>query len=96
VAWSAALGFIESFNGKLRDECLNSHVFASVAEAQVVLDAWREEYNTVRPHSALRDRTPQQMGALWVDSRETRESTVVRKDRIETEIAGRFVAISPY
>ena len=50
--------FIESFNGKLRDECLNSHVFASVAEAQVVLDAWREDYNTVRPHSALQDRTP--------------------------------------
>ena len=50
--------FIESFNGKLRDECLNSHVFASVAEAQVVLDAWREDYNAVRPHSALQDRTP--------------------------------------
>jgi len=36
--------FIESFNSKLRNECLNSHVFASVAEAQVVLDAWREDY----------------------------------------------------
>jgi len=59
--------FIESFNGKLRDECLNSHVFASVAEAQVVLDAWREDYNTVRPHSALQDRTPAAVGALWVD-----------------------------
>jgi hypothetical protein len=35
--------FIESFNGKLRDECLNSHVFASVTEAQVVLDAWRRD-----------------------------------------------------
>ena len=45
--------FIDSFNGKLRDDCLNSHVFASIAEAQVVLDAWREDYNAVRPHSAL-------------------------------------------
>ena len=45
-------GYIESFNGKLRDECLNSHVFGTVAEAQVVLDAWREDYNAVRPHSA--------------------------------------------
>src|SRR5204862_7383205 len=39
--------FIESFNGRLRDECLNSHVFTSVVEAQVVLDAWREDYNLV-------------------------------------------------
>jgi putative transposase len=87
--------FIESFNGKLRDECLNSHVFASVAEAQVVLDAWREDYNAVRPHSALQDRTPAAVGAMWVDSREPRESTAAKKDRIELEIAGRFVTISP-
>ena len=50
--------FIESFNGRLRDECLNSHVFTFVVEAQVVLDAWREDYNLVRPHSSLQDRTP--------------------------------------
>ena len=88
--------FIESFNGRLRDECLNAHVFTSVREAQQVLDAWRHDYNHVRPHSALQDRTPVEMGALWVDSREPRESTAVRKDRTETEIAGRFVTISPY
>jgi putative transposase len=76
-------GFIESFNGKLRDECLNSHVFTSVAEAQTVLDAWRDDYNHVRPHSSLQDRTPAAMGAMWVDSREARESTAVRKDRLE-------------
>ena len=88
--------FIESFNGKLRDECLNSHVFASVAEAQVILETWREDYNAVRPHSALQDRTPVEMGALWVDSRDARESTAARKDRIETEIAGRSVTIPVY
>jgi putative transposase len=88
--------FIESFNGKLRDECLNGHIFSSVAEAQVVLDAWREDYNLVRPHSSLQDRTPAAVGAMWVDSREARESTAARKDRIEPEIAGRFVTISPY
>jgi putative transposase len=88
--------FIESFNGRLRDECLNAHVFASTVEAQRVLDAWRHDYNHVRPHSSLHDRTPAAVGALWVDSREARESTAVRKDRIETEIAGRFVTISPY
>src|SRR2546430_13021239 len=88
--------FIESFNGRLRDECLNAHVFVSPVEAQCVLDAWRYDYNHVRPHSALQDRTPVEMGALWVDSRDARESTAARKDRIETEIAGRFVTISPY
>jgi transposase InsO family protein len=87
--------FIESFNGRLRDECLNSHVFTSVAEAQVVLDAWREDYNLVRPHSSLQDRTPAPVGAMWGDSREPRESTAANEDRIELEIAGRFVTISP-
>jgi len=87
--------FIESFNGRLRDECLNSHVFTSVAEAQVVLDAWREDYNLVRPHSSLQDRTPAAVGAMWVDSREPRESTAAKEDRIELEITGRFVTISP-
>ena len=77
--------FIESFNGKLRDECLNSHVFVSVAEAQVVLEAWREDYNAVRPHSALQDRTPAAMGALWVDSREPRESTAINEMGVELE-----------
>ena len=87
--------FIESFNGKLRDECLNSHVFTSVAEAQIVLDALREDYNLVRPHSSLQDRTPAAMGAMWVDSRERPESTAAKKDRIELETATRFVTISP-
>jgi putative transposase len=87
--------FIESFNGKLRDECLNSHVFSSVADAQRVLDAWREDYNLVRPHSSLQDRTPAAVGAMWVDSREPRESTAANEDRIEPGIAGRFVTISP-
>src|SRR4051794_19030749 len=60
-----------------------AHVFASTIEAQRVLDAWRHAYNHVRPHSALQDRTPVEMGALWGDSREARESTAVRKDRID-------------
>lgn len=88
--------FIESFNGRLRDECLNGHVFASVAEAQVVLDAWRHDYNEVRPHSALQDRTPGAVGSLWVDSREPRESTLLRKDRIELETAGRSLTFPVY
>jgi putative transposase len=49
---------IESFNGRLRDECLNQHWFLSLDEARVVTEAWREDYNRVRPHGALGNRTP--------------------------------------
>ena len=50
--------YIESFNGKFRDECLNEHWFGSLAEAQAIVEAWRQDYNTVRPHSSLGNRTP--------------------------------------
>ena len=51
-------GYCESFNGKLRDECLNGEIFYSLREAQVVIEQWRTEYNTRRPHSALGYRPP--------------------------------------
>ena len=51
-------GYCESFNGKLRDECLNGEIFYSLREAQVVIEKWRVEYNTKRPHSALGYRPP--------------------------------------
>jgi putative transposase len=50
--------YIESFNGKFRDECLNEHWFVSLADAQVTIEAWRIDYNTVRPHSSLDGATP--------------------------------------
>lgn len=50
--------FVETFNGSLRDECLNVHWFGSMAEANGVLEAWRRDYNESRPHSALKDLTP--------------------------------------
>ena len=46
-------GYIESFNGKLRDELLNREVFSTLREAQILIEWWRKEYNQVRPHSAL-------------------------------------------
>ena len=55
--------FIESFNGKFRDECLNQNWFASLAEARQVIEAWRLDYNTVRPHSSLGYRTPEEFAA---------------------------------
>ena len=48
----------ESFNGKLRDECLSREWFSSVKEAQVVIEVWRKFYNTERPHSSLGYLTP--------------------------------------
>jgi putative transposase len=50
--------YVESFNGKFRDECLNEHWFLSLAHARSVIEAWRIEYNTERPHSSLGNRTP--------------------------------------
>ena len=49
---------IESFNGRLRDECLNQHWFLSLDEAKRLTEAWREDYNRVRPHTSLGHRTP--------------------------------------
>ena len=50
--------FCESFNGKLRDECLSANWFASLADAQRVIEGWRREYNEERPHKNLGRRTP--------------------------------------
>ncbi len=52
--------FIESFNGKFRDECLNEHWFLTLEEAQLVIEAWRREYNEERTHSSLGDVTPRE------------------------------------
>ena len=55
--------YIESFNGKFRDECLNEHWFISLAHARSIIEAWRIEYNTERPHSSLGNRTPHEFAA---------------------------------
>src|SRR5512136_1598399 len=51
-------GYIESFNGKLRDELLNREIFTTLTEAKVLIENWRREYNTIRPHSSLRYKPP--------------------------------------
>jgi putative transposase len=53
-------GYIESFNGKLRDECLNEHWFLSLQEAKEIIEKWRFDYNNIRPHSSLKGMSPQQ------------------------------------
>ena len=52
--------FVESFNGRLRDECLNAHWFLSLADAKSKIEAWRRQYNESRPHTALGWLTPQE------------------------------------
>ena len=53
-------GYVESFNGRFRDECLNENWFCSLAEARAIIAAWRQDYNQCRPHSALGYRTPEE------------------------------------
>jgi len=69
--------FVESFNGKMRDECLNVHWFGDLAEARRVIDNWRNDYTKVRPHSSLGYRTPAEFGA------EARNSPSSGSDGIE-------------
>ena len=53
-------GYIESFNGKLRDECLNENWFLNLQQAKETIENWRWDYNQVRPHSSLKGLSPQQ------------------------------------
>ena len=66
--------YIESFNGKFRDECLNEHWFLSLAHARNVIAAWRIEYNTERPHSSLGNRTPEEFAGTQPTQDEERVS----------------------
>jgi putative transposase len=56
-------GFVESFNGRLRDECLNEHLFTNLKQARQIIEEWRIDYNTARPHSSLNGLTPTEFAA---------------------------------
>jgi putative transposase len=58
--------YIESFNGRLRDECLNVEVFFALADVRDKLEGWRQDYNHVRPHSSLGDQPPAVFARQWV------------------------------
>jgi hypothetical protein len=83
--------FIESFNGSLRDELLNEELFDSLAEARRKLARWRYDYNKVRPHSSLQNRTPAQARRAVLhdggDLRREREDDVEVADRQEVGLA---------
>ncbi len=67
--------FIESFNSRLRDECLNEHWFQTLAEAQVLIEQWRREYNTEHPHSSLGHRPPAEYAEQFHPSLKDEEIT---------------------
>jgi len=60
--------YIESFNGRFRDECLNANWFENLADARRKIEAWRLDYNEARPHSSLAYRTPQEFARAWTPS----------------------------
>jgi putative transposase len=87
VAWHyiapgkpAQNAFIESFNGRLRDELLNETLFRSLALARVMLEAWRRDYNAVRPHSSLGRQTPLAFAARWQGPSAQRASALSQSD----------------
>jgi putative transposase len=74
--------YIESFNGRFRDECLNEHWFMTMAHARGVIEAWRVEYNTERPHSSLGNQTPEQFA--------NKTSELLPPSGRETAVSGRL------
>ena len=60
--------YIESFNGRLRDECLNVEVFFTLADVRQKLERWRQDYNQVRPHSALADHSLETFATPWAET----------------------------
>jgi transposase InsO family protein len=62
-------GYVESFNARFRDELLNGEIFCSLREAQILIEQWRQHYNTVRPHSALGYRPPAPESIIRMDQR---------------------------
>ncbi len=65
--------FVEAFNSRFRDECLDQHWFASLEEARQIIEAWRVDYNTKRPHGSLKHQTPAEFEARWYRDRELPE-----------------------
>jgi transposase InsO family protein len=83
--------YIESFNGRLRDECLNVEVFFSIVDVREKLERWRQDYNQVRPHSALRDDAPAVFAAQWTATAASGPEAVSAPARMPT--AGKLLEV---
>ena len=75
-------GLVESFIGRLRDECLNEHVFTSYRHAQLTIEEWRTDYNTRRPHTSLEGLTPMEFAAQSREDRNPKPLTVAHRASI--------------
>ena len=83
-------GYVESFNGRLRDECLNANWFHNLDDAKRKIERWREEYNAERPHSSLGYRTPQEYARIC--SELTSRMAAIPPDR-PSEVLGNRTAV---
>ena len=68
-------GFVESFNGKFRDECLNQHQFQTLEQARDIVGSWVEDFNRVRPHSSLENQTPWEFAQSWLAQNQQTEAS---------------------
>jgi len=66
--------FIESFNGRLRHECLNQHYFETLQEAKKIIEDWQKEYNTFRPHGSLNGLTPEEFRKTWKEQKQQQKT----------------------
>jgi putative transposase len=87
--------YVESFAGRLRDECLNGHWFTGVADAQQTIEAWRREYNEIRPHSALGDRPPEEFARSLEQTELARQAAVISESAAPVKPVVRPVVPSP-
>ena len=75
--------FIESFNGRLRQECLNQHWFTSLADAKEIVEEWRQNYNQERPHSSLKQQTPSEFMAHWNENLTARKAEILTLEIVQ-------------
>jgi putative transposase len=88
-------GYIESFNGRLRDECLNVEVFFTLADARRKLALWRHDYNHHRPHSALADRTPVEFAVRWSGGKDGDQTALENAARFPLSLRTATAGFSP-
>jgi len=73
-------GLIESFNGRVRDECLNIHWFINLKDARQILTAWKNDYNLVRPHSSLHNQSPSHFAQLSLENKKITNTLQIKKE----------------
>ena len=75
--------FIESFNGRLRQECLNQNWFTSLEDARQIVEDWREDYIQARPHSSLKQQTPSEFVAHWQQTRTVPKAGILTLETVQ-------------